>query len=309
MSAPMGAETVEGQYKSDGSYWSNFVHYPSNRHSIRWMTLIVSFFNEYIATFGFVFVTVWATKLVAPSASLLNGFVLGLVAGGAYYMFSGWQLPKRSIEYELPRHLSISITFAHWLGGRCGIKYAVFYWIFQILGSLTAGALLKGFGMGFTMTTFDTVPYLWGVEILASFFICFGSLYSNYFGIPESAEKAHTRSGQHHAAGARVLFTTLFLSKYFYSGDFVVYLGGLIGLCTSGGCPGDDPIFAAPVFYAFVPLIGAAGAGVIFFLLTLIHDATGRTTKSAVNSAIRDPSLQEELIPHNNVNTKKRAVK
>ncbi len=310
-SASVGSHSREEQYGATSSeLWSNLLHYPSNKRTISWPALIVSFINEFLATIGFTFVSVYATFLTAPSTSLVNGLALGIVQGAAYLMFSNWQAPKKYIDGELPRHLSWSISLSHTCAARNGLKYLPFYMAVQTLGSLIAGALLVPFGASApAFVAFTTDPEFTtavACEILASFVICFGSLFSNYYSVDEEQEPHRSKPSHVHASIARGLTTAIFLSKSYYSGDFVVWFAGCFGTCISTACPTDTPMSGAPAFYMLFPLVGAVAAGLIFLVEVLIHGAGGKVAKTkSVNKQINNESLKDALLPEGTRSTRK----
>lgn len=205
-------------------------------------------------------------KFIATGADvLLDGAVLGLVAGGTYYMISGWRLHTN----ELPHHFSTSISFAYLLVMRTGVLILLLYWFAQISGALIAGGILQGFGAGTLPTPAGAnIAITWGAEILGSGLIIFTLLYQHLLGIPHFTEDAgeNYQKAQISAAWVRGLITIVLFQFQSYSFDFVIYLAGLIGSCSGIDCPNASPFNNAPVFYGLVPFLGAIGAVLLYYL-------------------------------------------
>jgi len=250
--------------------------------------VITSFFMEFLGTFVFAFFTNMAIAgLGGATDEILKGFLVGIVAAGTYYMAAGgWKNREADADInELPRHLSMTVTFANMFVLRTGFLILLGYWTMQIGGSLFAGLLLHQWHPAGVLpapltSASDLVSRIWGAELLGSGVIIFSILYNQYFGGNNTDEQKNRLVGVTTASLARFGLTVIFFQHGSYSFDGVIYLAGLIGSCSiSGGCTDALPFNNAPVFYLLVPLLGVLMAVVVYYFLL----AVGYSSKAKAN--------------------------
>jgi glycerol uptake facilitator-like aquaporin len=296
----IGARNLQEQYMPAGrpGIWSTLLWAPADLEKVKISNTIRGYIMELVGVILFALVTNMAVSLSTATANtLLSGVLVGVLAGGSYYMANCWlrTTSESDSDYELARHLSWSVSLGHALVFRLGLVYLLFYLIVQTIGAAIAGGFLYYFNNGvvpFSLTT-AAVPagpivfdygQSWCLEILGSAFIVFSIIYNNYLsyhiatsdGKPKEEHKIH--HGHYLGGFMRGLWTAIFLSKAAYSFDPVVYIAGAIGTCSSAaGCLGGAS--NAWPFYVFVPLLGALGAAILYLpLIALFH--WGRTDKT-----------------------------
>lgn len=269
-----------------GSALTTLFWAPFDKRQFHWGIAFLSYIAEFLGTFVFVFVVNLAkASITGPLTSVENflaGTFLGLIGGLTYYLASGWNMDSPNPDYaELPKHLSWTVSFAYAAVFRTGIVPLFFYLLSQTLGSLTAGGLLNFLQKG-TIPTPDpaTKGIYWFVEIAGVFFIIFPLLFKHMAGATLVEEDARQRNAQFYAAGGRAFATSIFFQFQGYSFDSMVYLGGLIGMCTSAtGCPSETPFRGAVVFYLLVPILAVLIAVAFYALVLLLVNTVGWTPK------------------------------
>lgn len=268
----------DGQYTNPnkGGPLTTLFWAPFDKRTFHWGIAFLSYIAEFLGTFVFVFVVNLAKASITGSLTSVENFLagtfLGLIGGLTYYLASGWNMDSPNPEYaELPKHLSWTVSFAYAAVFRTGIIPLVFYLLSQTAGSLMAGGLLNFLQKG-TVPTADpaTMGVNWFVEIVGVFFIIFPLLFKHMAGATLVEEDARQRNAQFYAAGGRAFATSIFFQFQGYSFDSMVYLGGLVGLCTTAtGCPTETPFGGSVVFYLLVPLL-AVFIAVAFYALVLL---------------------------------------
>lgn len=288
-------------------FLNTFLYAPYDRKQTYPGTIAMSLLMELIGTLVFVLFSNLARLAANGTSVLLDGAVLGLVMGGTYYMATGWRLHLDQEQNELPRHLSWSVSFGYFLVLRTGLVIMLAYLFVQTLGSLIAGGILYGIGAGVVPAPLIANLHItWGFEILGSAIIVFTLLYNHLLGGTYADEDVNQRPAQELASFARALFVTVAYQFQVYSLDAVVYLGGLIGLCTGSGCPDALPFHNAPVFYLLVPLLGAVIAAIVYVLLLCVYGSKRAGYAPAGNQLRKagskgTPALTEEPIERSSV--------
>ena len=297
----VAARTLEEQYrpggKGKGSWWRTLLLAPSDTENLKISNTIRAYIMELVGVTLFALVLNMAVSLSVTNANtLLYGMLVGVLAFGSYYMVATWKRTSSGVEgdYELPRHLSYTVSLGHFCAGRLGFLYMLIYWLVQTAGAAIAGGFLYYFDNGvvpFSLTTLATPAgpitfnfgYSWAIEILGAAFIVFAIIYNTYLsphvnsksGTP--TEEQHIQHGQFSGALMRGIWTTIFLNKTGYSFDGVIFVAGAIGTCSStAGCLGGAG--NAWPFYFFVPWIGVAGEALLYLLLIALF-SWGRSEK------------------------------
>ena len=280
---PVGARTKEQQYQpaGKGSMLQTLIWAPGNWEILKVTNTLRAYFMEILGTLLFTLATNMAVSLsIATSTSLLSGVLVGVVAGGTYCMAGSWlrTSSKDESDYELPRHLSWSVSFGHFLVMRLGLWYLLWYLVAQTAGAATAGGLLWFFGNGvvpFSLTTVGGGPitpnngFYWALEILGPMFIVFSVLYNNYLSTyfrqtaDKRSEEENIRHGVYAGGLVRLFWTAIFFNKGAYSFDAVVYIAGVIGTCATACLSSDGNGWW---FYILVPLIGSVCAAILYIL-------------------------------------------
>ena len=286
------------QYRPNGkgTILQTLLWAPGDMETLKLSNTIRAYIMELVGVTLFALVINMAVSLsYATADTLLSGVLVGILGGGAYHMIGSWTRTSagNEMDYELARHLSWSVSLGHFLVGRLGLVYLLFYLVVQTGGSCIAGGFLYYFGNGvvpFSLTTL-AVPagpivfnygFSWMLEILGSTFIVFSILYNNYLAryLPAAGtdvEESHIHHGQYLGGVMRGIWTAIFLSKAAYSFDAVVYIAGTIGTCSSAaGCLGGAS--NGWPFYVFVPLLGSVGAAILYLPLIALF-TWGRSEK------------------------------
>lgn len=273
----IGARSAAEQYQPEGreSIWYSLLWGPHDERPLYWSNTVRAFIMELLACVVFALVTNMAANLSAATAStLLSGVLVGSLAGGSYYMASSW-IRTQGNDYELPRHLSWSVSFGHVFALRLGLIYLLFYLSVQLLGSAVAGGFLYMLGNGVvpaSLASAITTGNSWFTEVMGSALIVFSILYNNYLSYPvidkENSEDHHTFHGQWLGALMRALWTAIFFSKGAYTFDPVVYFAGAIGTCSTTCLFNSGNGWW---FYFFVCLIGSLGGALLYWLLIAIY--------------------------------------
>jgi hypothetical protein len=267
------ARSASEQYQPEGreSIWYSMIWGPQDERPLYWSNTVRAFIMELLGVVLFALVTNMAASLSAATASaLLSGVLVGVLGGGSYYMATSWIRTTKE-DYELPRHLSWSVSFGHFFASRLGLIYLLFYLVVQLLVSAVAGGLLNMLGNGVvpaSLTSTLTTGNSWFTEVMGSALIVFSVLYNNYLSYPYDKEDHHTFHGQWLGALMRALWTAIFFSKGAYTFDPVIYFAGAIGTCSTA-C-----LFNAGNgwwFYFFVCLIGSLGGTLLYWLLIAIY--------------------------------------
>lgn len=263
----VGAENLKDLYnsgnfqKGDG-FGAAALFAPWHKTSPRGGIIALSLVMEMVGVLVFTFFLNLAKYASTTGTDvLLDGAVVGFIGGGTYYMITQWR--SHYDQLELQHHYSTSISFAYLLCMKIGLVVFLGYLAMQILGAAVSGAILMGFGAGTLPTPANpNIGITWGTEILGSGVIIFTLLYCHLVGDVEKEEESDKfREAQKMAAWARGLITIVLFKFQGYSFDFVVYFAGLIASCDAGnGCPNALPFNNAPVFYGFLPWLGAIGA-------------------------------------------------
>ena len=281
--ASIKARNLTQQYGGVTGY--SALWYPQTKED-GWLTTIKSYVMEMIATFDFVFLTVYAvvTSVLGTNDSMIRSLVVAIVGGGSYFMVTGW---LRKPDEELPRHASWTVTLAKTAVMRFGLIHALIYLVAQFLGLLLAAALLSelgfqtGPGPAGVLDVYvpqnevyvnDFAGRHWLAEILASFAIVFSMLYNHMAGVEKDkeGEYEYVRGGEVMASLARTAFTLLFFRVGHWTFDPVVYLGGLLTTCFKGTClSATTAAQYGAAFYLLVPMIGMVVA-VLFYLLGVL---------------------------------------
>lgn len=261
----------EDQYRGNGreSALTTFLWGPAGMRPTKISVTIRGCIMELIGVMLFALVTNMAVSLSAASANtLLSGVLVGVLAGGSYFMACSW-IRTHGEDYELPRHLSWTVSLGHALVFRLGFIYLLIYLVVQTLGALLAGLVLLYFGNGVVPASLTTAPYVFDLsisymlEIMGAMFIVFAILYNNYLSHSDAAEDRHVQHGQYAGSLVRGIWTSVFYSKAAYSFDAVIIIAGCSftsALSDAGNGWG---------FYVGVPLIGTACA-VLLYLITLV---------------------------------------
>jgi glycerol uptake facilitator-like aquaporin len=271
---PVGARTKEEQYSPAGrkSWMSTLIWAPADVEVLKVSNTLRAYFMEFLGTLLFTLATNMAVSLTAAaSTTLLNGVLVGLLAGGSYYMAGSWlrTTSKDESDYELPRHLSWSVSLGHFLVMRLGLWYLLWYLVAQTAGAAVAGGFLYFFDNGVVPSMLSATPnngFYWALEILGPLFIVFSVLYNNYLsrymdkkGSPSEEDSIH--HGMYAGGLMRFVWTAIFYNKGAYSFDAVVYIAGVIGTCATA-CLGSSG--NGWWFYVFVPLLGSVGAAIVY---------------------------------------------
>jgi hypothetical protein len=302
----IGARTFSGspdaQYptSTDEDWTAALAYAPFHRREFAWSIVILSYLAELLGTFVFAFVINLAkSSITGPMSSVetfLAGTFLGMIGGLTYYLAAGWNMDVPNSEYaELPKHLSWTVSFAYALVFRLGALPLLGYLFSQTVGSLMAGGLLYFLGKG-TLPTASaaSIGTTWFVEIIGVFFIVFPLLFKHLLGASTQEEEYRRRNAHFYAAGGRAFATAILFQFQGYSFDAVVYLAGLIALCTSEGCPNSTPFGGAPAFYILAPLVGVLVV-VAFYLITLGLVACAGKRKAGKRSAISFKTAAEAV--------------
>ena len=292
------SESVYDQYHGEANKgaWNQFLWGPFADKSVRWGALIVSMIMELLGTLLFTLLTNLAKFYAADITVPVNGLIVGVIGGSAYYVCTWKPLVTAGEETDVDRHLSWSVTMVLTVVARAGFVLFPFYIIMQGAGALIAGAIMYAGTTGALPTppaTIYATPNIWGYEILGSMLICF-FLLAQFLGGSRQTEDERTRSAQMYAAFARALVTTATYGIIgSHSFDSVVYLAGFIGSCTTAAvCSANtaNPFSGAIAFYLFVPLIGGVAALAVFLLLLLIYGykrmSSGRQVSRNVSKRI-----------------------
>lgn len=264
-----------------GSWLSSLAYAPLDRRSLHWGMIALSWIAEMLGTFVFVFVVNLGKASITGSMTsvetFLAGTFLGIIGGLTYYLASGWNIDSPDADYyELPKHLSWTVSLAHTLLFRTGWLMLVFYLLAQTCGSLLASGFLFFLGKGTLPTPLAAnMGTTWFVEIFGVFCIIFPMLFKHLAGATLTEEDARVRNSQFYAAGGRVFATSILFQFQGYSFDPVIYLGGLVALCDSTGCPNSTPFGGAVAFYILVPLLGAMVACVFYAVALLFISCVG----------------------------------
>jgi hypothetical protein len=240
-----------------------------------------------------------ASTVSGSTDTLLQGGLIGIVAGATYYMATGWRLHTK--QGELPRHLSLTISLGYTLALRTGIVVFLFlYALPQVLGSLIGGAIWYGLSVasGVPGPSGASSGVIFGLEFLGAFLIVFSQLYNHLLGgeSTDDAEDENLRHGHLSASLVRFIYTTVFFQFGAYSFDGMLYLAPYLGTCFAGTCVAVNavPSLANPAaFYILFPLVGAIAAWVVYLLLSIVfyagHEEIGEFGKS------RNPHVESSI--------------
>lgn len=305
----VGAESWGDHSPNDGGYLAAFMWAPFHRETPRMGIVILGYIMELIGTLVFALFTnfarqnlVFATTVTAANAAMntLAAVIVGLVSAGTFYAATGWRLQ----DDEQPRHLSWTVSIGYFLVFRTGLIPLIVYLCAQTGGAALAGLVIWGIGPGIVPAG-STIPFgmAFGFEVLGSFFIIFALLYNNLYGGSYESEREHTRQGQVNASLARFLSTASLGAANAYSFDAVIYLAGLIGFGLSSQV--DNPYVASPAFFLLVPMVGMAGAVIVYYVLLLLfrlstptRRRTGISTTEASIDSRQGTSLEELVTRH-----------
>lgn len=267
----------DAQYQNPngGSWAASLALAPLDRREYHYSIIALSYIAELLGTFVFVFVVNLAkasiTGVMTSVETFLAGTFLGAIGGLTYYLATGWNMDSPDAEYaELPKHLSWTVTIAYSILFRTGWLLSLFYLLAQTCGALLAAGLLYFLGKGTLPTPLAAdMGKTWFVEIIGVFFIVFPLLFKHMMGATLTEEDARIRNAQYYAAGGRAFATAVFFQFQGYSFEPMVYLAGMVALCTDAGCPNTTPFGGAPAFYLLVPLLGSLVA-VLFYAIALL---------------------------------------
>lgn len=304
----IAAESWSDHSPNDGGYLAAFMWAPFHRETPRMGIVILGFLMELIGTLVFCLFTNFARQnLVLPPVPAtatdmvtLSAVVVGLVSAGTFYAATGWRLQ----DDEQPRHLSWTISIGYFLVFRTGLIPLIVYLCAQTGGAALAGLVIWGIGPGIVPAA-TTIPFgmAFGFEVLGSFLIIFALLYNNLYGGSYESEREHTRQGQVAASLMRFLSTSTLGRANAYSFDAVIYLAGLIGFGLSSNV--DNPYVASPAFFLLVPMVGMAGAVIVYYVLLLLFRLstptkrrTGISTTESSIDARQGTSLEELVTRH-----------
>jgi len=293
----ISAEDWADHSPSTNGYMSSFLWAPFDRYTARMGIVLLGYIMELLGTFLFVLFTNLARQNLpvtnTPGVLLFNAeesLVLGIVAGGMYYLCTGFRLQPD----EQPRHLSWSVTLAFFLTFRTGLLPAIIYLCAQTGGAALAGVTLWGLGVNIVPgATTVAIGLAFGFEFLGTFVIVFPLLYNMLLGCPVEEERINMRNGQTMASLGRVLSTSVFVAANAYSFDAVVYLGGLIGFGLLADV--NQPYNASPAFFLLVPFAGALAAVIVYYLLLLLFKLSTPTKRRGRVGATEDTTVQGHI--------------
>lgn len=311
--ASIKAKNLTQQYGGVNSY--SALWYPQTKED-SWLITLKSNVMELLATFVFVFLTVYAvvTSVLGTGDSMIRSLVVAIVSGGSYFMVTGW---LRKPDEELPRHASWTVTLGKAAVMRFGFLQALFYWISQFIGTLLAACLLYvlGFQTGNPVVGVleayvpQTEVYLtdsagrhWFAEIIASFAIVFSMLYNHMAGVERENEIEHVRGGEIMASLARTAFTLLFFRVGHWTFDPIVYLGGLLTTCFHGTClSGTAGTLATgiqypAIFFLLVPFIGMIVAILFYLLGVLLSGGVGMRKSNGGGTATAGRQIHTQYV-------------
>ena len=280
----VGAQTygdhLTGQNKKK-SFCASFLFAPLDRKKTFISIIIFGALMEMIGTMLYVVCTNMLRSAASGTNVLLDGLLIGGLSGLCLWIIAGgWRRHVRDRardEYEsstvelneLPRLLNWTLAFGLFLVNRLGLFVLLGYWTMQTMGALAGGGLLWFFGAGVVPTASTAhMGRVWAAEIIGSAVITLCLLFSHMLGGSIEDEDRRLRKGMKYVAYGRALMIAVLYQYQGYAFDAVIYLGGLIGLCTSAGCPNATPFDNAPVFYMLVPLLGGV-VGVVIYLILL----------------------------------------
>ena len=279
--ASVGAETFNGPEGGDRalkneSFGATLLWAPYERQGSYAGILFTGLFMELLGTLVFTFFTVMVaskTGSVVAMDPTLNGFLIAIVSAGTYFMAAGgWRVNTSPGVNELPRHLSLSVTFANFLVLRTGFLILILYWTAQVLGALCGGGLLLAFlsGPNALLPLATSAPIFWGAEIFGAGVICLVLLYNQYFGGSYQEEVDSRKNAVLNASLARFALMVVFFPLGTYYFDGVLYIAAVIGTCVGATCTNGLPMPGAPAFYTLVPLLGAAAAALVYYFLLAV---------------------------------------
>lgn len=288
----------QGQFRNDdGEAGSRVVYAPYHNKAAHGGIIAISLIVEMLGTFFFALcVNLARFSLTGTGEPFIGGTLLGVVAGAAYYLATGWRLNGPKLG-ELPHHCSWSVTLGYMATFRTGLLPGLGYLVSQTIGSLIAGGILYFFGAGVVPTpVLANQNQTWFIEIVGPALIVFNILFNHMMGASVDDEDEHVRKGHSFGAGTRFLLTAILYQWQGYSFDHVVYFAGFIGLCSGGTCVTTLPFNNAPVFYQFVPLIGALVGVALYYLIILIYSIVGvdrdENDKRLVGKKVRSSTYQ-----------------
>lgn len=292
------AQSLTDQY-NDGTTWQSVLWYPTHSEALTWRTQIKSYTMEMIATLVFSFLYVFSviTAIDSGADTAIRSILIALVAGGSYYMVTGW---LRMPESELPRHASWTVTVSQMAVFRFGLLHGLFYLLMQFIGILIAAAILFGFGPGFGMgaTTerwippqADNVARAWLAMIIGSFAIVFSRLYNHMAGVANSEEHKHQRDGEVMASVMTGLAVLVFYRLGNWSFDPVVYLAGLFATGYSGNfLSTTTATYLGAAFNILAPMTGMVLAVALYLGLLFLSNPVGHG-----RLAKRDVRLEKQI--------------
>lgn len=306
--ASIKARNLEQQYGGGNGY--SALWYPQTKTD-SWLVTVKSYVMEMLAMFVFAFLTVYSvvTAVLGTSDSMIRSLVVAIVAGGSYFMVTGW---LRKPDEELPRHASWTVTLGKTAVMRFGLIHALIYLIAQFLGLLIAAALLYELGYqtgpGPTGVLEVYIPQTevyvndfagrhWLAEILASFAIVFSMLYNHMAGVEKENEGEYIRGGEIMASLARTAFTLLFFRVGHWTFDPAVYLAGLFATCFNGTClSATTATQYGAAFFLLVPLIGMIVAIVFYLLGVLLSGGVGMRKSNGGGNATAERQIHTQYV-------------
>lgn len=276
--ASVGAESYSGLEGGDKalvneSFGATLLWAPFERQGSYAGILFTGLFMELLGTLVFSFFTNMVVSKVGTVDPTLNGFLVAIVSAGTYFMAAGgWRVNTSPGYNELPHHLSLSVTFANFLVCRTGILILLLYWTAQFLGALCGGGLLLAFlnGPNAVLPITTNAHIYWGAEIFGAGVICLVLLFNQYFGGTYQEEIDSRKNAVLNASMARFFLMVVFFPLGTYYFDGVLYIAAVIGTCVGATCTNGLPMPGAPAFYTLVPLLGAAGAALVFYFLLAV---------------------------------------
>lgn len=315
----VGAETWQDhlvnnrdeQNANNGNWFNSTMFAPLDQETFRWSVLLLNGMVEAAgsALIGlFTSLAVFAAIGSLGSGYLLNGLMIGVITGLAYYVSSGFvlsrqQKPSQPEDYpnEMPHYFFWTITLANVLVRRTGLVIAAFYWLCQLLGSVIAAALLVWFDVSsvfpnpmnaaplnpISITT--TVGICWATQILGPFFVCSVYLFKMYLGGTYEDEKERL-THQHkyvHVSLAIGAFTALVFQFGAFSIDGTQWLPGYFA---SWWIVGSQPVIQpTPPFWFFINWFGAIAAAIYYLILAFIYGSDALRVRTKPVRVIPDP--------------------
>lgn len=233
--------------------------------------ILVSLMLEILATVVFTVVTNLAHGGGLGANTLINGAVVGIAAGGSFYISSTMYLEGSG----MPRYASLTLLVATMILWRTSPLAGLGYIVAQFLGVLIGGAILFGIGAypaaAFPNgapaweTTINAQSY-WLAETFGVFCIVLVYLASYMLGttLEQEREEKRLRRANLYAAATRAVVTMGLYRFQGYVFEPMVYVAGILSTCFAGGACSTN---GSAAFYMLLPLLPTLVAALIVVAL------------------------------------------